>query len=305
MSYGQHLGSGAFSGFTSVICLQPFDLLKTRLQQGDGASNHRRALGIAGIARNVIARDGVLALWQGTLPTLLRNVPGVALYMSTLHEARSAMAKTAYFAKSSPSALSSSVLPTLTVQGNLLAGAVTRTVVGTILNPLAVLKARYESDLYAYRSLWQVFCALARGGPSHLFRGATASAMRAAPYAGLFLVSYEQLKREGAAFVQPLSYSSTALVNGFAGAGAGTAATFATHPFDVLKTKLQVRNEDRYHTLRSTIRTIWMNRGIMGFFDGISLRLSRKGLSSAIGWATYEAILVFIHNQPRLVPSIT
>jgi solute carrier family 25, member 38 len=153
--------------------------------------------------------------------------------MSTLHEARSAMAKTAYFATSSPSVLSSSVLPTLTVQGNLLAGAVvsyflfllinyltqlcqTRTVVGTILNPLAVLKARYEvcttasrlslvdnssqSDLYAYRSLWQAFCALARGGPSHLFRGATASAMRDAPYAGLFLVSYEQLKREGGAF---------------------------------------------------------------------------------------------------------
>ncbi|KAF8518883.1 hypothetical protein JB92DRAFT_3112725 [Gautieria morchelliformis] len=56
------------------------------------------------------------------------------------------MAKTAYFAKSSPSALSSSVLPTLTVQGDLLAGAVTRTVVGTILNPLTTLKAHYESD---------------------------------------------------------------------------------------------------------------------------------------------------------------
>lgn len=29
-----HLSAGALSGFTSAICLQPLDLLKTRLQQG-------------------------------------------------------------------------------------------------------------------------------------------------------------------------------------------------------------------------------------------------------------------------------
>ncbi|KAF8590273.1 solute carrier family 25 member 38 [Ramaria rubella] len=305
MSYGQHLASGALSGFTSAICLQPFDLLKTRMQQGDGVPRHNSGPGIAGVTRNVIAIDGVLGLWRGTLPTLARNVPGVALYFSTLHQARAAMAKTTYFAKSSPRpGSSSSVLPSLSVQGNLIAGAVTRTVVGTMLNPLAVLKARYESDLFAYRSLWSAFWSLASHGPSHLFRGAAASAMRDAPYAGLFLVSYEQLKRESAALIQPVSSSSTVFVNAFAGAGAGTAATLATHPFDVLKTKLQVLSEDRYHTLRSTVRTIWTTRGFSGFFDGVSLRLSRKVLSSAIGWAVYEAVLVFIHNRTRLTPSV-
>lgn len=29
-----HLMSGALSGLTSAVCLQPLDLLKTRLQQG-------------------------------------------------------------------------------------------------------------------------------------------------------------------------------------------------------------------------------------------------------------------------------
>jgi len=30
----RHLTAGAVSGFSSAVCLQPLDLLKTRLQQG-------------------------------------------------------------------------------------------------------------------------------------------------------------------------------------------------------------------------------------------------------------------------------
>ena len=35
-------------------------------------------------------------------------------------------------------------------------------------------------------------------------------------------------------------------------------------------------------------------RGVSGYFDGASLRLSRKVLSSAIGWAVYEGVLMFL-----------
>lgn len=118
------------------------------------------------------------------------------------------------------------------------------------------VKRPLQSDLFAYRSLGESFVSLVRAGPSQLFRGAAASAMRDAPYAGFFLVSYEHLKRESgetrffpidiwvlsrhaAAFLQPVSSSSTVLINAFAGAGAGTAATLVTHPFDVLKVGIQ------------------------------------------------------------------
>jgi hypothetical protein len=43
----------------------------------------------------------------------------------------------------------SSVLPTLTSHGNLIAGAVARVSVGFLLNPFSVLKARFE-----VRSTW-------------------------------------------------------------------------------------------------------------------------------------------------------
>ena len=37
--------------------------------------------------------------------------------------------------------------------------------------------------------------------------------------------------------------------------------------------------------------------GLRGFFDGISLRLARKPLSSAISWAVYEEIVRFFPRR--------
>lgn len=92
-------------------------------------------------------------------------------------------------------------------------------------------------------------------GPSTLFRGAAASAARDAPYAGIFLVFYEKIKRKlGALFYvdsnvwtsnvtclsqaassPTLSPSAAVVINGLSGAGAGLLATTVTHPFDVIK----------------------------------------------------------------------
>jgi solute carrier family 25, member 38 len=81
------------------------------------------------------------------------NVPGVAMYMTSLTQLRTLMAQSPYFAhiKKSPDGAGTncngSVLPSLTSQGNLLAGATTRVTVGFVLNPFSVLKARFEVRL--------------------------------------------------------------------------------------------------------------------------------------------------------------
>lgn len=80
---------------------------------------------------------------------LSRNVPGVALYMTSLTQLRTIMAKSPYFGlvrknSSRDTLKNASVLPSLTIQGNLLAGATTRVGVGFLLNPFSVLKARFE-----------------------------------------------------------------------------------------------------------------------------------------------------------------
>ncbi|RDB15461.1 Solute carrier family 25 member 38 [Hypsizygus marmoreus] len=296
---GQQLLSGALSGFATTVCLQPFDLLKTRMQQGDGTPHMRRNALIFSTAREVVAQNGLAGLWRGTAASLIRNVPGVALYMTGLTQLRTIMATSPYFArvrKPTDRSKNLSVLPTLTSGGNLLAGATTRVAIGFLLNPFSVLKARFESNMYAYQSLSGALVSITRQGPSELLRGFLASSLRDAPYAGLFIVLYEGIKRETSIILPATSNSHAAGIHSFSAASAGAIATLATHPFDVIKTKIQVRSEDRYHGLFRTIRTIWMQRGLAGYFDGASLRLSRKVLSSAIGWAVYEGMLIFIQD---------
>lgn len=113
--------------------------------------------------KSILRQDGLSGLWRGTAPSLTRcvllllpryqssligsNVPGVALYMSSLTQLRYWMAtRLPYFraAQQADLSASGSVLPKLNSQGNLVAGAVARVSVGFLLNPLSVLKARYE-----------------------------------------------------------------------------------------------------------------------------------------------------------------
>ncbi|KAH9838520.1 mitochondrial carrier domain-containing protein [Rhodofomes roseus] len=298
---GQHLLSGALSGLASTITLQPLDLLKTRLQQGDGrVSGSRHAGTVVSLARDIVRRDGVLGLWRGTTATLLRNVPGVAFYFAGMNQVRTMLAGTTYFAAESERTRSGSVLPKLNKQGNLLAGAFTRVTVGALLNPFTVLKARYESNFYQYSSISSAVRSLVRAGPSELFRGVVATSLRDAPYAGIFVLCYEQLKHEISSLALPSSSAQSGLVHGISAATSGALATLATHPLDVVKTKMQVRTEAKYQGLLRSILTIQRERGLLGFFDGALLRLSRKPLNSAIAWATYEAVLMLMRDpEPR------
>ena len=97
-----------------------------------------------------------------------------------------------------------------------------------------------------------------RAGPSELFRGVVATSLRDAPYAGLFVLCYEQMKSEIctsimprftanmlmyawltaiAILAKPISSAQSGLVHGLSAASAGALATLATHPLDVVKVR--------------------------------------------------------------------
>jgi solute carrier family 25 protein 38 len=93
-----------------------------------------KKLSMISATKNILVNEGILGLWRGTIPTILRNVPGSSLYFFSLHVLRSGMRKISF--KDKP-ALSENVV-------NLSAGMIARVSVGLVFMPATVLKIRFE-----------------------------------------------------------------------------------------------------------------------------------------------------------------
>ena len=302
------LAVGGTAGLASCVLLQPMDLLKTRMQQErtPAQSAMPAAQRLVRAYKSVVQLSGYRGLWRGTVPTIARNVPGVAAYFYTLNEMRWYVAKWQIPLLSIPGATSmslsggTSTMARLSSAGNIITGALARVSIGLLLNPMSIIKARYESNLFArdaYPTLWASLHSLHRdGGVRGFFRGFSATALRDAPYAGLYLALYEQHK----AWLGRLSHAGTGAwwVVSLSGLGAGTLATVMTQPFDILKTRMQTTPSYPLHgtsgqhpgqlSLVATARHVLATDGWRAFSDGLGLRCARKAASSMIGWSIFE-----------------
>jgi solute carrier family 25 protein 38 len=296
-----HFLAGLSTGVISASLLQPADLLKTRVQQSGSAS-------LVQTLRHIVDGPNALReLWRGTLPSVIRTGFGSALYFSTLNGLRQQVARSNIVTSSGlvagPSGVSksaSSSLPRLSNIANLTSGAIARASVGFIMMPITVIKVRYESNLYSYKSIWQAAKSiLEREGMKGFFSGFGATALRDAPYAGLYILFYEQSKRQLSQpqnVVPPVELqtrmaSSQAIpINFLSGVVAAGLATTITNPFDAVKTRLQLMPQKYGNMFKATRRMI-AEDGFPSLFDGLGLRVARKALSSALVWTLYEEVI--------------
>ena len=180
---------------------------------------------------------------------------------------------------------------------NLTTGALARVAAGLIVNPVTVLKVRYESTHYSYTSMaGAAKDILAKEGLRGFFAGFGATAVRDAPYAGLYVLVYEQAKVRISALApsawesKSASASSSATVNFVSGVIAAIAATTLTNPFDAIKTRLQI-SPGRYGNMFRAASMMLRDEGMRSMFSGLSMRIGRKALSSAFTWTVYEELI--------------
>ncbi|KAK4211405.1 mitochondrial carrier domain-containing protein [Rhypophila decipiens] len=296
-----HFAAGLGSGVLSAVLLQPIDLLKTRVQQS--GSSHSLSAAIAEIRAS--PSGFIPALWRGAVPSALRTGFGSAIYFTSLNSIREHAAHFPLLAvrPASAGAQHSSSLPKLSNTGNLLAGAVARSFAGFILMPLTVLKVRYESSFYKYNSLAGAARDIASTeGLRGFFAGFGATAIRDAPYAGLYVLFYEQSKKRLSALYLSQNKNTTggggadgksataAGVNFASGVFSGAACSVISNPFDAVKTRIQLQPKE-YHNMVHAARRMVGEEGVRALWDGLALRMSRKALSSALAWTVYEELI--------------
>ncbi|QLL30424.1 hypothetical protein HG536_0A02410 [Torulaspora globosa] len=283
-----HLVGGFAGGLASALTLQPLDLLKTRIQQS-------KDITLWSAIKQV---DSIKGLWRGTLASSIRTSVGSALYLSSLNLMRTALASSR---KAGSSLGRSSKLPQLSMYENLLAGVLARGLVGYITMPVTVLKVRYESTLYQYRSLGEATKDIyVKEGVRGFFRGFGPTCLRDAPYAGLYVLLYERSKvvvpkllpKTVISYDPQGNYSTytSTFVNALSAIFSASLATTITAPFDTIKTRMQLEPTKFTSFLRTTV-VISKEENILQLFSGLSMRLARKALSAGIAWGIYEELI--------------
>jgi len=199
-------------------------------------------------------------------------------------------------------------------------GAIARASVGFIMMPITVIKVRYESNYYAYTSIASAARDIAKHeGLRGFFAGFGATALRDAPYAGLYVVFYEWGKRAlstaatspvvvegtGSLLTQsrsvdaaippapppstPLTPTLSAAINFTSSTLAASIATALTNPPDAIKTRLQLQPA-KYRNTVQALKLMLREDGVRSLFDGLALRMARKAMSSALAWTVYEEL---------------
>jgi len=287
--------AGSTSGAISCFLFQPLDLIKTKLQtpshqqpttnSGGAARTLQEAVvggrlapkhnysqrSVISLLNQVVRQDTVLGLWKGLTPSLYRTVPGVGMYFCTLHTMKSLL-------KEEP-----------TFYENLMLGFTSRAFVGTALLPMTVVKARYESGKYKYKTVSDGLRTIWRAeGIRGLFSGCTATILRDAPYSGIYLMFYSQGKKT-VRDVTSMDDKDTR-IHFICGLNAGLMASLVTHPFDVVKTQMQLYPQ-RYKGTKHCVTVIFSQYGLAGFMRGLTPRCVRRTLISALSWTVFEEIM--------------
>lgn len=289
-----HLIGGFVGGLTSALTLQPFDLLKTRLQQERNST----------ISKCLNSINHPLELWRGSLPSCLRTSVGSALYLTSLNVVRSKIANSKQAGQgTSIASHGSSNLPNLSAKENLLSGAFTRAFVGYLTMPITVIKVRFESTFYQYKTLKEAVLDIYRNhGMRGFVKGYGPTVARDAPYAGLYVLFYEKNKSFFPKYILPSNFiqtdpktgkyvtSTATIVNTTSALFSAVLATTITAPFDTIKTRIQLQPNVNKNSI-ITIKNIIQKESIFNLFDGLSLRLIRKSLSAGIAWGIYEELI--------------
>lgn len=186
---------------------------------------------------------------------------------------------------------------------NLTTGAIARASAGFLMMPITVIKVRYESTLYSYRSIWDAGTAILKNeGARGFFSGFGATAIRDAPYAGLYVLFYEQSKRRlshlrevtlltiSLESQKRMQSSASVPINFLSGILAAGFATAMTNPFDAIKTRLQLM-PGKYGNMFVAGQRMVREDGMRSLFDGLGLRMGRKAISSALAWTLYEELV--------------
>jgi len=283
-----HIIAGGVSGVAASLVTQPLDVIKTNLigarEKLGTASSRGEVSGSLSLLSKVYQAEGVRGLWRGVVPTFWRYLPGGAMYFGSIH-----------FLKMGP--LNGKVNNLPQYVNDFMIGALSKSSATIATMPVMVVKTRFESlsacsDTRSTTLLRTISDIYKMEGMRGLFVGVVPTLIRDIPYSGLFYLFYRQTNSilHWTAGKEEESSNQLITLAAVSSVIAGASATLITHPFDVVRTRLQLPNQGGYNGFVNALVMIPKEEGMRTLFlRGVLPKILKRGLAHAISWSLYES----------------
>ncbi|KAJ3653835.1 hypothetical protein Zmor_013067 [Zophobas morio] len=266
------LCAGAIAGALAKTTIAPLDRTKINFQISNKPYSTRKALKFL---VQTYREQGFLALWRGNSATMVRIVPHAAIQF-TAHEQWKKILK-----------VDNNKSPRRLFLAGSLAGATSQ----TLTYPLDVARARMAvTHKNEYATLRQVFYKiLHEEGIAAFYKGYVPTIAGVVPYAGVSFFTYDTLKLVYRDYTK-LDRNATLnpLISLGFGAVAGMLGQCSSYPLDIVRRRMQTDTQGQYKSIRATVKIIYKEGIIGGFYKGLSMNWIKGPIAVGISYSSYD-----------------
>ncbi|KAK9481196.1 mitochondrial carrier domain-containing protein [Lipomyces japonicus] len=276
--------AGTCGGIAQVLVGQPFDTAKVRLQSAAPGTYS----GALDVAKKLIANEGPLAFYKGTLTPLVGVGACVSMQFGVFEGTKR------YFARQNKK---NGLAPDLSYGQFYLAGSIAGIANTLLATPIEHVRIRLQTQTSTtppqFKGPVDVIKQLTKhNGIAGVFRGFTPTLIREAHGLGIYFLAYEYLVKRDA---KANSITRTEIPGWrlcIYGGGAGYAMWLTSYPIDVVKSRMQTDAIDRAgRTFANTIdctKQTFRSFGIKGFFRGFVPTMLRAAPVNASTFYAFE-----------------
>ncbi|QDZ22710.1 mitochondrial carrier protein [Chloropicon primus] len=295
------MGGSALDGFTAwfiagasnatgATATHPIDVVKLRMQLGDGAFGGGRGA-FAGTAA-LVREEGVTALARGLHASVLREMVYAGLRLGCYDSAKGIVGGVTSALTGGGSGADGLLVT------KVLAGALSGAFGSALGSPTELLKVRLQSETVAGRGIVETAVRITtrEGGLAGWWRGAVPFVQRSSVLTAAQIASYDHTKHtllDQGLFLEgmPLHFTASMV--------AGFAASAASTPFDFAKSRLmsgraEYRGQSSVQALTNAIR----EGGILAPYRGFLANWMRIGPHTIVTFLVYERLRIAVGFKP-------
>ncbi|TRY62063.1 hypothetical protein TCAL_05721 [Tigriopus californicus] len=275
---------GGITGGIEICITYPTEYVKTQLQLDEKVGKYK---GIVDCTQQTVKERGLGGLYRGLSVLLYGSIPKSAVRFGAFEQFKGLMA--------APDG-------SLSLGAKMLCGlgaGVSEAVL--VVTPMETVKVKFINDQRSANPKFRGFFhgvkhIIAEKGIRGTYQGVTATIMKQGSNQLIRFSVVECLKDWYTGYDTAKRKDIPLYVTGAIGAFAGACSVLGNTPLDVVKTRMQGLDAQKYKNTWDCAKQIWYNEGARAFYKGTIPRMSRVCLDVGITFVIYDSFMIYFNK---------